>query len=91
MNAFGFFSTAYTKASRDDRSMAFKHRETRGPLPAPTMQNTLESRVVNGTTSEAMNPYMRSILGHSTKARYIACKGRVRHGQLTNKTMSTSS
>lgn len=40
-NAFGFFSTAYTNASRFARSIAFKHRATNGPRPAPATQITL--------------------------------------------------
>jgi len=45
-NALGFFSTAYTNASRPDLSIADKARETKGPRPAPATHMILRTSLL---------------------------------------------
>jgi hypothetical protein len=45
--ALGFFSTAYKDADLRARSMAVRHRATRGPRPAPATHMTLEGEMLD--------------------------------------------
>ena len=70
--AFLFFSTAYTNAFLLARCIASRDRATSGPRPAPATQISLLEVSYTLNLQDSRYSYMRSALGQSINAWYIA-------------------